>query len=239
MGLVRPSRLLGAALSLAAAQPVAAQAHPIQWWEVAAAAATVGAVSVFDRGIDTWMQDHRTSGSDRVAAFFRTGGQPAFFLSVGGGITAAGLISDRPALRRSGERVLASILLAGVTTAALKKSAGRVRPSDVRDQYVFKPFSPNDAFPSGHATIAFALAGSLSDEISRPWASAVLYSAAAGTAWSRLNDHRHWTSDVVAGAAVGITSAKLIGGRWRIFRLRPPTFLVDPRGNRIEWSIPF
>jgi len=54
-----------------------------------------------------------------------------------------------------------------------------------------------------------------------------------------LNDHLHWTSDVLAGAAVGITSAKLIEGRWRIFGLHPPKFLFDPHSARLEWRVAF
>jgi membrane-associated phospholipid phosphatase len=113
---------------------------------------------------------------------------------------------------------------------------GRFRPSDSGDQYVFKPFSSHDAFPSGHATVAFALAACLADEIHRPWATAFLYAGATGTAWSRLNDDKHWLSDVLAGAAVGITAAKVIKGRWHIFGLRPPRFVVDPTGYRVEWQ---
>ena len=135
--------------------------------------------------------------------------------------------------------MLASLLLAGVTTGSIKELVGRVRPDDTRDPYLFRPFTRHDAFPSGHATVAFALAGSLSEEIHNPWASAALYTAAAGTAWSRVNDQKHWTSDVVAGAAIGITSAKLIEGRWRIFGLGPPKFLIDSHGVRLEWHITF
>jgi membrane-associated phospholipid phosphatase len=60
---------------------------------------------------------------------------------------------------------------------------------------------------------------------------------AAGTGWSRLNDNRHWLSDVLAGAAVGITSAELIDGRWRIFHLRPPTLFVGQAGVAIGWRV--
>ena len=239
MGLTHGRSCLFGALCLVLARPVEAQSHSIRWWEIAAAAGTVGIATLFDRGIDDWIQDHRSSGSDHVAAVFKAGGGPAFFLGVGGGITAAGLISGKKSLARSGERVLASLLVAGVTTGAIKELAGRVRPDDTHDPFVFRPFSRHDAFPSGHATVAFALAGSLSEEIHNPWASAALYTAAAGTAWSRVNDQKHWTSDVLAGAAIGITSAKLIAGRWRIFGLRPPRFLIDPHGARVEWHVTF
>jgi hypothetical protein len=56
-------------------------------------------------------------------------------------------------------------------------------------------------------------------------------SAATGTASSRINDNRHWLSDVAAGAVVGITSAKFASGRWRVFGIRAPSFIVGPTGG--------
>jgi membrane-associated phospholipid phosphatase len=93
--------------------------------------------------------------------------------------------------------------------------------------------------PSGHTTIAFALATALSDDIKRTWASAGLYTLATGVGWARLNDNRHWLSDVAAGAALGITSAKLMNGRWRIFNLRPPRVLLGPDYAGIAWQLTF
>ena len=67
--------------------------------------------------------------------------------------------------------------------------------------------------PSGHTAMAFALATSLSDEIHNRWATVGLYGLATAVGWSRINDNRHWFTDVAAGALVGITSAKLVSGR--------------------------
>ena len=224
-------QLLPFAIAPAQRQP----GHNIRWWEAAVAVGAIGAVSVFDRPIDDWVQTRRSSHSDAVARVLRRGGEPALVFGVAGSLLAAGVISGHKDLERSGGRVLASVLTAGVTTVAIKRIVGRFRPPDARDQYVFKPFSSHDAFPSGHTTVAFALAASLAEEIHRPWATALLYAGAGGTAWSRLNDHEHWLSDVLAGAAVGITAAKVIRGRWRIFGLRPPRFLHAG----LEWRLTF
>jgi membrane-associated phospholipid phosphatase len=229
------------ALQLAHMPALSAQsrAHTIRWWHVALVAGGVGAASVFDRGMDAWVQDRRSPTSDRWARAFRNGGQPEVVFGIPGAMLAAGLISGRPGLKRAGGRVLASVLLAGVLTGGAKEVTGRVRPFETHDQYLFRPFSGKDAFPSGHATMAFALATSLGAEIHHRAVSALLYAAATGTAWSRLNDQRHWLSDVLAGAAVGLTSANLIEGRWRIFGLAPPRFLGSPRSARLEWRVVF
>ena len=189
--------------------------------------------------MDTWVQDRRSSSSDAIARAFRHGGQPEVTFVVPAGLLTAGLISGHKGLERSGVRVLASVLLAGVITAGGKVVTGRLRPDESSTQYSFKPFTQHDALPSGHATMAFALATSLSDEIRRPWASALLYAGATGTAWSRLNDHKHWLSDVLAGAIVGVTAANFIEGRWRFFGVGPPQFLFSTNGARLEWRAAF
>ena len=222
--------------------PVSATAQrppSIRWWHIAIAAGAIGTVSVIDRGVDTWIQDHRSAGSDDVARVFKHGGQPEVTFAVPGALIAAGLISGRKGVTHSGVRVLASVVLAGVTTGGGKVVFGRLRPVESTSQYVFRPFSHHDSFPSGHATMAFALATSLADEIHRPWASVVLFAGATGTAWSRLNDQRHWLSDVLAGATVGITAASFVEGRWRFFGLGPPRFLVGSNGASLEWHAAF
>lgn len=212
----------------------------IRWWEAALAVGAIGSAAFLDRAVDDWMQDHRSSGSNTAARAFRHGGQPEVFLTVGGGMIAAGLVARDANLRRSGARVLVSVAVAGLTTVAVKEALGRVRPAETRDPSLFRPFSRHESFPSGHTTMAFALATSLSAEIHRPWATALLYAGATGTVWSRLNDQRHWFSDVLAGAAVGITAAKVVEGRWRVFGLRAPAILTGPRGElRLQWSAEF
>ena len=222
--------------------PAAAQhqpSHNIRWWEAALAVGAIGAASIFDRRVDDWVQARRSAHSNTVARAFRIGGGPELVFGIPAGILAAGAISGNKNLQRSGGRVLASVVTAGLATGALKEITGRFRPDNTTDQYVFRPFSNHDAFPSGHATLAFALATSLSAEIQRPWATALLFAGATGTAWSRLNDHKHWLSDVLAGATVGITAGNVIEGRWRIFGLGPPEFLISAHGARVEWRLSF
>lgn len=219
-------------VQLLLATPLQGQNADTHWWEAAIVVGTIGAATLADRGLNAWIQDHRSPSGDDVARVFKNGGEPVVTFGIGGGILAAGVISDRPALRRRGGRVLLSLVAAGLTTTAIKKVTGRLRPAETPDPFIFKPFSSHDAFPSGHATMAFALATSLSDEIHNRWASAALYAFATGTAWSRMNDERHWLSDVLAGAAVGFTAA-------RIVERHPPRLLVDPNGGgvRLEWRV--
>jgi membrane-associated phospholipid phosphatase len=116
---------------------------------------------------------------------------------------------------------------------------GRPRPNESSDADGYVPFSGQDAMPSGHTTVAFALAAALADDIDRTWATVGLYTLAAGVGWSRMNDNKHWFSDVAAGAVLGIGSAKVVNGRWRIFNLKPPAVLLGPRRAGLAWHLSF
>jgi hypothetical protein len=210
----------------------------IRWWQGAAVAGGIALASAVDESVQHYVQQRRSTSSDQVAAVFRRMGQPEVFVTVPASLFLAGVLTQRPGLRQSGERVAASLALAGVLAVGAKVVVGRLRPSDAAEQYVFKPFSGSAAFPSGHSTEAFALATALANEIHRPWATVGLVAAATGTAWSRLNDNDHWLSDVAAGAVVGITAAQFIEGRWTIFHLRPPALFHSSGRSAVAWVVP-
>jgi membrane-associated phospholipid phosphatase len=186
-----------------------------------------------------FFQDNRSHDSNEIASGLRHFGQPEVYGTVTLGLVGAGLISGNDEITRAGGRLAATLVLAGAASTGLKWVAGRPRPNESFDVDGFAPFSGQDAMPSGHTTVAFALATALADDIHRTWATVGLYTIATGVGWSRLNDNKHWLSDVAAGAAVGITSAKLINGRWRIFHLRPPSILLGPQRAGLAWQIPF
>jgi membrane-associated phospholipid phosphatase len=214
--------------------------HVIRWYEAAAAVGGAAALAVVDEPLQRHAQRHRSETSDDVARFFRHMGQPEVYGTVSVGILAVGLVAHQPRLARTGGRAIGSIALAGVTTLALKTLAGRARPDSGIGAFHFKPFGSGDALPSGHTSVAFALATSLAEDIDRTWVTIGLYTAATGTAFSRINDNRHWLSDTALGALVGFTSARLVRGRWQVFGIRPPGFLLSPSGEAsLGWHATF
>lgn len=67
------------------------------------------------------------------------------------------------------------------------------------------------SFPSGHTSEAFASAEFLRQEYKNisPWYGIAGYGVAAATGYMRMYNNKHWLSDVVAGAGIGIASTKL------------------------------
>lgn len=222
-----------------AADPFPAAATPIGTEDSAAGpslglrhlAVGLGAVallSLADEPLRDELQGHRSTGGDDLARTVRHFGEPVVYAPVVLGTVAVGLISGKPSVTRAGGRMAGGLLVAGLATSLLKPILGRRRPRYTDDVYDFSPLTGRDSWPSGHTTMAFALATSVSDEVGSLPVTIGLYGAATLTGWSRMNDNRHWLSDVAAGAAIGVASAKLMNGRWRVFGLGAPHFLLEP-----------
>lgn len=211
----------------------------LRWWHGAIAVGGLSALMLLDGPSQRFFQGRRSTGGDDFARTIRRIGQPEVYGTITLGMVGAGLISGDANLTRAGGRLAATLALAGATSTLTKLALGRPRPSESLDADGYVPFSGQDAMPSGHTTVAFALATALADDIHRPWATVGLYTLASGVGWSRINDNRHWLSDVVGGALVGITSAKLVNGHWRIFGLRPPSVLLGPSHAGIAWRVEF
>lgn len=127
-------------------------------------------------------------------------------------VAMGGRLLKKPGMQGVGMRALESTLLAGAAALASKSIIGRQRP-DVSgsNAYEFQPFRIHDiAFPSGHAAVAFALATSLARETKDKWTDAAFFAAASLTAYSRMHDDKHWASDVIVGAGIGILSARFV-----------------------------
>jgi membrane-associated phospholipid phosphatase len=248
IGRWRGGLALAAALITIQPSPVFAQGvlspleepHSIQWWHGVIAAGGLSVLMALDEPAQRYVQGQRSSSSNGLANTLRHFGQIEVYGTVTAGLVAAGLVSGDAEVTRAGARLATTLAFTGATVSLAKLALGRERPEDNHgDSDEYLPFSGHEAMPSGHSAIAFALATSMADEIDRTWASLGLYTLASGVAWSRLNDNRHWLSDVAAGAALGIASAKLVNGRWRIFNLRPPRILLGPRNAGIAWNIAF
>jgi undecaprenyl-diphosphatase len=109
--------------------------------------------------------------------------------------------------------IFAGVGLPSLIATLAKRAIGRGRPAHF-DQYGTLGFGPNwgdwtfQSFPSGHATTAFALAAVIGFVSPRWYAPGLLLAAAIAV--SRVALGVHYTSDVVAGAILGVVGAYIV-----------------------------
>ena len=96
----------------------------------------------------------------------------------------------------------ASNLIMATAVNAIKYSVKEMRPDN----------STKNSFPSGHTATAFTAATIFHKEYGltrSPWFSVGGYAVATATGICRVLNNRHWISDVLAGAGIGIISTEL------------------------------
>ena len=93
-----------------------------------------------------------------------------------------------------------SAALMAIAVNSLKYSCNVMRPDG----------STRNSFPSGHTATAFMTATMLHKEYGHrsPWYSIAGYTAATVTGVTRQLNNRHWISDVMVGAGIGILAAE-------------------------------
>jgi membrane-associated phospholipid phosphatase len=214
----------------------------LQWWHPLAAAAGIGALTLLDEPMAELIHNHRSDSVDDFGTIMAGFSDDWVIRIITGELVTVGLVTRDASVASTGLRVITAHVIGGVLIKGGKWMFGRGRPSaNLDDAFDFEFFngSNSNAFPSGAAVQSFALATTLADEIDHPVASVALYSAAGLNAWSRLNSNRHWVSDMALGDVMGMTLARLMNGRWRLFGLRPLELWAGPDGARFGWRLSF
>ena len=183
------------------------------WLYFGGALVAIGAAHSFDERV----REHFATGSKAIL----NGGQdknslrdaaPTVALIAGTGLFAA-FIDDRDGYHETWSLLEAGAFSA-VTAEASGLAFGRERPDATT--------SPNQwgkggkSFPSLHTSVAFAVgtvfAESGNDDYR--WIRRIIgYGVASATGYVRVSENVHWLSDSVAGAALGIATARFVLNR--------------------------
>lgn len=107
-------------------------------------------------------------------------------------------------------------------TQGLKYSIGEIRPDT----------GSHNSFPSGHTATAFAGAELIRTEYGWGYGAGA-YALAATVAFMRMYNGRHWFNDVLAGAGIGILSARI--GYW-LLPLNRHIFRIPRKGQAMVAS---
>ena len=183
------------------------------WLYFGGALVAIGAAHSFDERV----RDHFATGSKAIL----NGGEdkntlrdaaPTVALVAGTGLYAA-FINDHDGYRETWSLIEAGAF-SGATAEVLGYAVGRERPDATTSANEWG--KGGDSFPSLHTTVAFAVgtvfAESGNDEYR--WVRRIIgYGVASATAYVRTSENVHWLSDSVAGAALGIATARFVLNR--------------------------
>ncbi len=141
-------------------------------------------------------------GNSTAENIFKAGevlGEMGTLLGSATAVYAVGRLKDQPRVSHVGMDLIQSLAIAEGLTETLKYATRRERPD----------LSGRNSFPSGHAADTFAFATALERHLG--WRYAVpAYVFSSYVAISRLPANRHWLSDAVFGAAVGIIAGRTV-----------------------------
>jgi membrane-associated phospholipid phosphatase len=158
-----------------------------------------------DQPVHTWSPFWKMPPLDAFIGLVNPIGYGMTLLVVTLALWALAWCAERPRLHHAAWFASWTFLVAGSVEFALKHLVGRPRPdSGAMSMLPIGPsYTPNfDSFPSGHATSVFAVACAFSYFYPRlRWP---LYLLAICISFGRLYLDRHYVSDVLAGALIGI-----------------------------------
>lgn len=163
-----------------------------------------------DRKVTHRAAAHRDAPAVKaLGALSEAADQPPL-IALGIGTIVLGAALRRPALLRSGVRMLASELVATKLKSLVKHSVDRTRPetSIETGKHRFAAGKSREheetSFPSGHTAGAVAIAGAVAQDV--PAAVVPAYAIAAGVAAVQMPRGKHYVLDTIAGAAIGFVA---------------------------------
>lgn len=163
---------------------------------------------------------------------------------------AYGFIFKNQKLKTTTLLATQAYITGGALGTVLKFVSGRTRPSFYEpgveaEPRFLGPFSKTSkdangkkvysSFPSGHTTVAFAAATVFASEYKdRPLVPVIAYTAATLIGISRITENKHWTTDVLVGAAVGYLSGKnVVNNYHRYAKIKE----ADKKKNAVSFNL--
>jgi len=154
------------------------------------------------------------------------------------GFAGHSLIANDKSTRKIAYEIGQASLYTGAIVLTMKSLIGRARPHDNEGRASYRPFTfigdDYHSLPGGHTATAFVISTVLSRNIRPTWLKVLVYVPAVLTAYSRIYQDWHWTSDCVLGGAIGYFVADWVvdlhenkGSRVHVTSIYPLTISVD------------
>ena len=150
---------------------------------------------------DPETQAQSLAGLGAIGDFGNAAGSPLVLLGGAATLVLAGRAADAPNVTAAGIDMARALAYSGATVAVLKVAVDRTRPDG--DRY---------SFPSAHAAAAFSVAPVVGRHFGRV-AGTAAYVLAGTAVIGRMRDRRHYLSDVLFGATLGLAAGDAMAGQ--------------------------
>lgn len=221
-----------------------------QWGKVVLFGAVAGGLAFADESGSEYFAGlaNRSKTVSSVSNFITSFGGLYEVYTIGA-LTTYGFVFKNEKIKSTAFLATQAYITAGVISSALKYLTSRQRPdyyNQVTKEYdpVFHgPFyklpGSNSSFPSGHTTVAFAAATVYAMEYRHhPWIPIAAYSFATVVGFSRMVQDKHWPTDVLAGAALGILSGRQVVNNYhRYMKIKQPERPVRQRKASLTFNL--
>ncbi|CAH2032326.1 phosphatase PAP2 family protein [Trichlorobacter ammonificans] len=182
------------------------------FWTLAVAGA-VGLTYGFDTDIRDKVQGSRSRGLDKAADVAELAGNPYLHIGVAALVYGGGVLAESPKWKEIGEMMAEALFLADAATLLIKEGTGRGRPAVASGKGDLRPLqfkTDYDSFPSMHTASSFAMASVIARTSQSIELSVLSYTLAASVGFARMNQNKHWASDVLLGAALGELAGRVV-----------------------------
>lgn len=175
------------------------------------------------------------AGKNRLGRFSEYGDYIGTYGHIGSAVLLwiGGKLIKDDKLSKTGLAGIEALLTTAALTSGLKGLTGRERPNG----------DSNSSFPSGHTSSSFAMATVAADMYDWDWKIAVpAYAIATFVGASRIADNKHYLSDVLGGATVGIILGKFFADHYKKKHKEQKLFIMpysDGKTSGIELTYRF
>lgn len=181
---------------------------------------TVGGIlanTSLDEDIDEWYEERiQSAGTDDVADFVKAFGEGTIAIPVVAAAWLCELLAERGGVwgvvGEWGERSARAYIVGGPPMLILQHSLGGSRPEETDGEEgdsTWNFFEGSESV-SGHAFVGAVLLMSAAKMTDSIWLKSLYYAGSTLTAWSRINDRRHYTSQALLGWWLAFLSTEAV-----------------------------
>jgi membrane-associated phospholipid phosphatase len=156
-----------------------------------------------DEHFQNWYQAHvRTDATDHASSFFRAFGIGAIFIPAWAGVGFVGAYFDESpcgnVAAELGFQTTRAYLVGSPAVLFAQYLTGGSRPGERPDASHWRPFQDSNGV-SGHAFIGAVPFLTAARMVESPWLKGLLYFGSTLPGWSRIDDNKHFLSQVLLG----------------------------------------